>query len=89
MVVSAMRQHALKQDETKTLRDIEDVVTSLATANWEQLKTKLEQAESCANHTDEAAEKSETTEDDKKNDQTIEQMKLFMKNLIKFATTRQ
>ena len=83
-----MRQFALKQDETKILQDIEDVVTSLATANWEQLKTQLEQAESRADRTDEAAEKSETTEEDKKNDKTIEQMKLFMKNLVKFATTR-
>ena len=63
-------------------------MTCLAEADWLQLKTKLDQAKEWNDNTDEAAEKSEATVDDKTNDMTVEQMKEFMKNLLNFDSVK-
>ena len=42
LVVCAMRHYTLKQEKKESLGDLEEIVTSLAKADWFALKTKLD-----------------------------------------------
>ena len=86
LVISSMKEFAIKQDTTVSQQHVEDIVHSLAEANWMDMKELLEVGEEAYRNTDEFTKTDHHVEEVNQFATVAEQAKSLMETKTTFET---